>query len=150
MFPIWFNLLLTVASFFGMEWVAWATHKYVMHGWLWSWHKSHHHPYDGVFEKNDLFGIVFSIPAALTMYLGLTYQNLFYLFWIGCGITGYGVFYVLFHDILVHRRLKHNLRPKNSYLRRLIRAHKIHHSHTKKEGAEAFGFLFAPKKYEAK
>lgn len=150
MLPIWINILLTVAAFFGMEWVAWATHKYIMHGWLWSWHKSHHHPYDGVFEKNDLFGVVFSIPAAITMYLGLTFPSLNFLFWIGCGITGYGIFYVLFHDILVHRRLKHNMRPKNPYLRRLIRAHKIHHSHTGKDGAEAFGFLFAPKKYEAK
>jgi beta-carotene 3-hydroxylase len=30
----------------------------------------------------------------------------------------------------------------------MIRAHKIHHKHLGKDGAEAFGFLYAPKKYE--
>ena len=142
---------IAILFFFFMEFVAWFTHKYIMHGFLWSWHKSHHHPYEGVLEKNDLFGIVFSLPAMATMAIGLAWPEAYmWLFYVGCGITGYGIFYVLFHDILVHRRVKHNMRPGNRYLRRLIRAHKIHHKVSSKEGAEAFGFLFAPKKYEAK
>lgn len=142
-------LLLFVGAFLGMEGVAWATHKYVMHGFLWTWHKSHHAPYDGVLEKNDLFGLVFSAPAVACIVIGLEYPDYHYLVPIGAGITGYGIFYVLFHDILVHRRVKHDMRPQNRYLKRLIRAHKVHHKHTNKEDSEAFGFLFAPKKYEA-
>jgi beta-carotene 3-hydroxylase len=150
MLPLWLNITLAVATFFFMEFMAWFTHKYVMHGFLWSWHKSHHHPYDGVLEKNDLFAIVFSLPAVACMVAGLSYVPLYFLFWIGCGITGYGVFYIIFHDVIVHRRLKHNWRFGHPYMRRLIRAHKIHHKHSHKEGAEAFGFLYAPKKYEAR
>lgn len=132
-----------------MEWVAWATHKYIMHGFLWSWHKSHHHPYKGIFEKNDLFGIFFSLPSIILCVWGLHESDKLYLFFIGFGIFLYGVFYVIFHDIIVHRRIKIKHRAKTSYMRRLIRAHKIHHKINTKNGAEAFGFLFAPKKYRA-
>ena len=132
-----------------MEGVAWFTHKYIMHGFLWSWHKSHHHPYDGVFEKNDLFGFVFSLPAIVTMVVGLSFPEWNWLFWVGCGITGYGIFYVIFHDIIVHRRIKINYRATHPYMKRLIRAHKVHHKVSSKYGAEAFGFLYAPAKYKA-
>ncbi|SFC05836.1 beta-carotene 3-hydroxylase [Flexibacter flexilis DSM 6793] len=142
-------IFLFVGAFVGMEGVAWFTHKYVMHGFMWVWHKSHHHPYEGVFERNDLFSVVFSLPAIVCIVVGLEYrENWLFLVPIGAGITGYGLFYFLFHDILVHRRVKHSIRPENKYLRRLIRAHKMHHKHTQKEEGEAFGFLFAPKKYE--
>ena len=30
-------LLITLAAYAGMEFMAWFTHKYVMHGVLWSW-----------------------------------------------------------------------------------------------------------------
>lgn len=150
MVSVWAGIGIAVGAFFFMEFMAWFTHKYVMHGFLWSWHKSHHAPYAGVFEKNDLFGLVFSLPAAATMYYGLSHPaQWLWLFYIGCGITGYGIFYVLFHDILVHRRVKHSMRPTHPYLKRLIRAHKVHHKTTTKEGAEAFGFLYAPSKYAA-
>lgn len=150
MLPIWLNVLIFLGTFFFMEGVAWFTHKYVMHGFLWSWHKSHHAPYDGVFEKNDLFGLVFSVPAVVCLMIGLEYESLNFLAWIGAGITAYGIFYVLFHDILVHQRVKTGFRAKSRYLKRMIRAHKIHHKCPEKDGAEAFGFLYAPKKYEAK
>jgi beta-carotene 3-hydroxylase len=149
MLPLWAHFMIAVGVFLLMEGVAWATHKYVMHGFLWSWHKSHHSPYTGVLEKNDLFGVVFSIPAIVTWVVGASLPSMAYLLSVGVGITGYGIFYVLFHDVLVHRRLKHNMRPQDRYLKRMIRAHKIHHKVTTKEGAEAFGFLYAPARYEA-
>ncbi len=149
MLPLWSNIFIAITTFFFMEWVAWATHKYIMHGFLWSWHKSHHSPYTGTFEKNDLFGLVFSVPAAAFIMAGVEFTSLRFLLWVGIGITAYGIFYVLFHDVLVHQRIKHGLRPENKYLRRMIRAHKVHHKCTMKNGAEAFGFLYAPKKYEA-
>lgn len=148
MLPTWLGILLAVGTFFFMEGAAWFTHKYVMHGFLWSWHKSHHAPYDGVFEKNDLFAVVFSLPAIATIVVGLEVPELNFLFWLGLGITGYGIFYVIFHDIIVHRRVKISYKATSKYMKRLIRAHKVHHKYTGKDGAEAFGFLYAPKKYD--
>lgn len=142
------HTLLVVGTFFAMEAAAWFTHKYIMHGFLWSWHKSHHTPRYSHFEKNDLFAVVFSIPSIATIVVGFEFEALWFLKWVGFGILAYGIFYVLFHDILVHRRVKIKFIAKNSYLRRMIRAHKIHHKHMGKDNAEAFGFLYAPKKYE--
>ena len=55
-----------------MEFVAWATHKYLMHGRLWSWHEDHHKPHenDGFFEKNDRFFLVFAIPSIICFVVG--------------------------------------------------------------------------------
>jgi beta-carotene 3-hydroxylase len=33
---------LVVISYLIMEFVAWSNNKYVMHGFLWKWHKDHH------------------------------------------------------------------------------------------------------------
>ena len=41
-----------------MELVAWASHKYVMHGFGWGWHRDHHEPHDRLLERNDLFALV--------------------------------------------------------------------------------------------
>ena len=35
-------ILIVLALFFFMEFMAWFTHKYVMHGFLWVLHKDHH------------------------------------------------------------------------------------------------------------
>jgi beta-carotene 3-hydroxylase len=58
-----FNFIIVVGTFFFMECVAWFTHKYIMHGFLWSWHKSHHKKHNHFLEFNDLFAVVFSIPS---------------------------------------------------------------------------------------
>jgi len=135
-------------TFLLMEGVAWATHKYVMHGLLWTWHRDHHQPQGGFFERNDYFALVFSAPSIATIVLGFEVPSLWLLKPIGFGILAYGIFYVVFHDILVHRRVKLKLIAKSRYLRRMIRAHQVHHRCREKQGAEAFGFLYAPKKYE--
>lgn len=44
-----------------MELVANLTHKYVMHGWGWGWHKSHHVEHDDAIERNDLYAVVFAL-----------------------------------------------------------------------------------------
>jgi len=64
-----------VATAVTMEFVAWFSHKYIMHGFLWSWHEDHHQPHqegDGFFEKNDLFFLVFAIPSMLSFVGGAT------------------------------------------------------------------------------
>ena len=142
------NILIAVVTFLFMEFMAWFTHKYIMHGFMWSWHRSHHSPRHGIFEKNDLFAVTFSIPAVVLIYIG--FDGFTIPFWIGLGITAYGAAYMIFHDIIVHRRIKMGYKASSRYMKRIIRAHKVHHKHTEKEGAEAFGFLYAPRKYDPK
>lgn len=130
-----------------MEGVTWLTHKYVMHGFLWYLHEDHHRPgYEGIFEKNDLFFIIFAIPSILLFYFGVE-GGLNYLFFIGLGILLYGMAYFFVHDILIHRRMKWFDKTKNNYLRGLRKGHKIHHKHLGKEEGECFGMLWVPNKY---
>jgi beta-carotene 3-hydroxylase len=145
-----FYSFLILATFFFMEAVAWFTHKYIMHGLLWTWHKSHHKVHDHALERNDLFALVFSIPSAALIMAGIEFSSVRWLLFVGIGVACYGLFYVLFHDILVHRRIKIRFKAKSSYLKRMIKAHYVHHEVHSKGGAEAFGFLYAPKKYEHK
>jgi beta-carotene 3-hydroxylase len=116
-----------------------------MHGFMWIWHRSHHGERKGWFELNDLFGICFAIVAIIFIQIG--FKELNYFFWLGLGITLYGLAYFIFHDIIVHRRVKIRFVAKSSYLKGIIRAHKIHHKSLSKDGAECFGFLYARKKY---
>jgi beta-carotene 3-hydroxylase len=131
-----------------MEGVAWFTHKYIMHGFLWTWHKSHHSVHPHTLERNDLFALVFSLPSITFIIVGFEIESLQIFKFIGFGILGYGLFYFIFHDIIVHRRLKIPFKTQSRYMRRIMRAHYKHHKTHTKEGAEAFGFLYAPDKYE--
>ena len=144
------KLFIVIGTFIFMEGVAWFTHKYIMHGFMWHWHKSHHKKHEHLFEMNDLFAVVFSIPSILLIYLGYTYESYAILKFFGIGIFLYGVAYLIFHDIIVHRRIKINFKTKSSYMKRIMHAHYVHHKVHTKEGAKAFGFLFAPKKYNVK
>ena len=50
------NLIITICTFFFMEFVSWFTHKFIMHGILWYLHKDHHQvDKDKTFQKNDYF-----------------------------------------------------------------------------------------------
>jgi len=145
---ILFCSAIAISTFLLWELVAWFTHRFVMHGLLWSWHKSHHTKHDHSLERNDLFALVFSTPAIfLFCYATLMSYNP-YLIAVAIGITCYGVFYFIFHDIIVHQRIRWRLNKKSKYLQRMINAHYIHHGKHTKDGCEAFGFLYASKKYE--
>jgi len=140
--------VIAVSTVLFWELVAWFTLKYVMHGILWSWHRSHHAKHDHALERNDLFALVFSIPAIFLFYYATMMSFNPYLIAVAIGITCYGAFYLIFHDVIVHHRIKWRIKRKNRYLQRMINALYIHHSRHTKEGCEAFGFLYAPKKYE--
>jgi len=143
----------TLASVATMEFVAWFTHKYVMHGVLWSWHEDHHKPHheeDGFFEKNDLFFLVFAIPSALCYMIGLSYPNLFLLTFVGIGISIYGLIYFLIHDVYIHRRFKWFKQLDNKYSRAILRAHGSHHAVQTKENCDSFGLLVVDKKFYGK
>ncbi len=142
--------LIAIGTFLLWECVAWFTHKYIMHGILWSWHRSHHTAHRHKLERNDLFALVFSFPSiALFYYFSQVNYNP-YMLAVGLGILLYGIFYFVFHDIIVHQRIKWRPSKRSKYLQRMIHAHYVHHSKHTKDDCEAFGFLYARRKYEPK
>lgn len=141
------NILIVFLVFVAMEPMTWLIHKYIMHGFLWILHRDHHdHSTEGDLEKNDAFFIIFAIPAIYLFYKGAI-NDYNYLFYIGLGITLYGMAYFFVHDIFIHQRISVLKKTKNPYLLAIRRAHKQHHKHVVKENGECFGFLFVPIKY---
>ncbi|HQQ94447.1 MAG TPA: sterol desaturase family protein [Bacteroidia bacterium] len=138
--------LVTIVSFIGMEGVAWLAHKYIMHGILWRLHKDHHQPrYHSVFEKNDSFFVIFALPAIICFYTG--YEEFGISFWVGVGISLYGLAYFFIHDLFIHQRIKILRQAEPLYFKAIRKAHKVHHKHLGKEEGECFGMLWAPLKY---
>lgn len=130
------------AVFVAMEFVAAWSHEHVMHGWLWKYHQSHHQARKNVFERNDIFAVVFALPSIVLIAAG-TFVSPYFLA-AGLGMTAYGAAYFVLHDVFVHRRIAHNFRPTNPYLRRLLIAHRLHHAVSTKENCKFFGFLIPP------
>ena len=140
------NASIVIGTFLIMEFVAWFTHKYVMHGFLWSLHQDHHVSEAGFFEKNDSFFLLFAIPSLILCITGSNY-GFDYRFWIGLGILFYGIAYFLVHDVFIHQRFKILKRSNNVYFRALRKAHKVHHKHLVAQNGECFGMLLVPFKY---
>jgi len=132
-------VLLTVVA---MEITAALSHKYIMHGWGWGWHRSHHEPHSGWFEVNDLYAVVFALLAIFLIYLGS--RGVWPLQWIGAGMTLYGLLYFIVHDGLVHQRWPFKYIPRRGYFKRLYMAHRMHHAVRGREDCVSFGFLYAP------
>ena len=140
-----FFLLVLITTFVLMEAITWATHKYVMHGFLWSLHKDHHQVEPGFFEKNDLFFVIFAVPSMLLIYFG-TFNHTWWMQAIGFGIMAYGFAYFLVHDVIIHQRVKWFTRTNNTYVRAIRWAHKMHHKHLDRFNGESFGMLFVARK----
>ena len=52
------NILVFIITFCIMEFMAWFSHKFIMHGFLWELHADHHKKdHDSWFERNDAFFI---------------------------------------------------------------------------------------------
>ena len=149
------NIALMVLAYLFMEFVAWSNHKYIMHGFLWKWHKDHHindqkkvaledMQFSG-FEKNDYFFLVYAIPAILLMLIGF-YFGYSSLVFIGIGITFYGFTYFLVHDIIIHQRLRIPFLRKNHnfYTKAIINAHFAHHRPKSVDDFKNFGLLIFP------
>ncbi|HVR91021.1 MAG TPA: sterol desaturase family protein [Novosphingobium sp.] len=139
-------LLIVLATIVAMEGVAWGSHRYIMHGFGWGWHRDHHEPHDNMLEKNDLFGIVGAAMSIAMFAIGSKWVAGEAAWtpgtWIGLGILGYGVIYTLVHDGLVHQRYFRWV-PKRGYAKRLVQAHKLHHATIGKHGGVSFGFVLA-------
>jgi beta-carotene 3-hydroxylase len=139
-------LFIVLTTFCAMEGIAWLTHKYVMHGWLWYLHKDHHQPEPGFFEKNDAFFLIFAIPSFLLILFG-TLNKAYWSVSVGAGIALYGLAYFIVHDIIIHQRFKLFTRTNNKFIRTVRWAHKMHHKHLGPEDGESFGMLLVARKY---
>jgi beta-carotene 3-hydroxylase len=147
MMDVLINIGFVVLTFLLMETVAWLSHRYLMHGFLWFFHEDHHQHNTNLkpFERNDFFFLLFATPGILLIYNGI--EEFSISFWIGLGITLYGFAYFLIHDVFIHRRLKWLRNIDSSYFRAIRKAHKAHHKHFHKEDGECFGMLWVPLKY---
>jgi len=143
------NIFIVIITFGIMEFVAWGAHKYVMHGFLWSWHRDHHQKdkFKRFFEKNDLFFLIFAIPAMSGFLFSYFIPDLKFCLYIAIGITLYGAAYFLIHEAFIHQRFPWFKKTNNWYFRAIRKAHKIHHKHLTKENGESFGMLFVHPKY---
>ena len=141
-----FKIFIVFITFFIMEAVAWATHKYLMHGLLWRLHEDHHViDKNKVLQKNDFFFLIFAIPSMILIYIGYEYDNI--CLFIGLGIALYGLGYFIVHEIIIHRRLPFFKKSNNAYIKSIRMAHKIHHKTLGKYGASSFGMLIVSRKY---
>ena len=141
------NFLIVIAAFISMEAVAWSAHKYLMHGPLWFLHRDHHKKESkGFFEQNDYFFLIFALPGIAALFAGWRY-HFNSLFFLGLGISLYGLTYFLVHDIFIHQRFKIFRISRNFYLKAIRRAHKMHHKHLDRKDGECFGMLWVPFKY---
>lgn len=126
-------MYLIVSSFLAMELVSYAAHRWVMHGFAIAWHRSHHAPPRGGFERNDLFPLCFSAVAVALFAVAVSVPSLW---WVGLGVTAYGASYLFVHEVYIHRRLPAPRRG-GRYLDWLRAAHRTHHE----TGGEPYGML---------
>ncbi len=139
------GILLFFGTILGMEAVAYAAHRWVMHGPGWALHKSHHRPREGRFELNDLYAVIFALPSILLLLGGVRLGWGDWATWMGAGIAAYGAIYFGFHDVIVHKRVSHRYVARSTYMKRIVQAHRLHHATEGKHGSVSFGFLWAPR-----
>jgi len=141
------QVLVFLLVFCSFELVAWFSHKYIMHGFLWVLHKDHHKKdHNSWFERNDLFFLIYASMSIASTIAWFEFGFRFGLA-IGLGIFAFGVLYFLVHDVFIHRRFKWFRAANSRYARAIRRAHKMHHKHIGKEDGECFGLLLFPIKY---
>jgi len=140
-------VLLICGGFFFIEILSYFMHKYLQHGVLWFLHKDHHIYKKGRFQKNDVFTIFFSTITILLLAFGFLHR-FDYKFWFGLGIFLYGMGFFLYHDMVVHRRIKIKYKPKSKYLKRVVHSHRMHHQKSTATDGISFGFFIVGKKYD--
>ena len=153
------NILIVLAAFMFMEFVAWSNHKFVMHGFLWKWHADHHmndhkknasqtELYKPGFEKNDYFFLVYAIPGIILLIAGF-YFKIASLLSAGIGISLYGMTYFAIHDVIIHQRLKipFLINIKNKYIRAIVRAHLAHHRGKNVRDFDNYGLLIFQRRF---
>jgi beta-carotene 3-hydroxylase len=140
-FSVWPSALSFVTAFVVMEGVAWAAHRFLMHGPLWVLHRSHHEPGRTGPQPNDLFALLFASVAIALFGTGAAFHQQV-LWWAGAGVTFYGVIYALVHDGVIHGRFGGRLRSARGPLKRIVQAHRLHHARRTRENCVSFGLLW--------
>jgi beta-carotene 3-hydroxylase len=130
------SLLLVIGSFVAMEGISYALHRWVMHRGGMRWHASHHRPAEPGWEPNDVFPLMFSVIGVVVFLLASVGPRIQAFWWIGVGVTAYGLCYLFVHEVYIHRRVPLRLRNVR-YLDWLLRSHRIHHLF----GGEPYGML---------
>jgi beta-carotene 3-hydroxylase len=131
------RLLVAVSALVAMEPAVAAVHRWVMHGRGWAWHQSHHRSQGRRIEANDLYPMVFAAATIATMAVGAAIEGLAALLWVGVGVTGYGIAYLVVHDLFIHERLGCLPGARSRYVRWVAAAHAVHH----RSGRKPYGFL---------
>jgi beta-carotene 3-hydroxylase len=131
------RLLVAASALVAMEPAVAAVHRCVMHGRGWAWHRSHHRWQGRRIEANDAYPVVFAAVTIATMAVGATINGWEPLLWVGAGVTGYGIAYLVVHDLLIHERLGRLPGARSRYVRWVAAAHAQHH----RSGREPYGFL---------
>jgi beta-carotene 3-hydroxylase len=131
------RLLVAVSALVAMEPAVAAVHRWVMHGRGWAWHRSHHRWQGRRIEANDLYPVVFAAATIATMAVGAAIEGLAALAWVAAGVTGYGIAYLVVHDLFIHERLGRLPGARSRYVRWVTAAHAVHH----RSGREPYGFL---------
>lgn len=129
------SLTRAAVAFVAMEPVAYASHRWLMHGPGWSWHADHHRRHHGLLERNDRYPVTFAAATVSAMALGQAVPRLRWLRDVGAGVTAYGLAYAFVHDVHVHERLP--WRARSDRLDALAEAHRLHH----RFGGEPYGML---------
>lgn len=130
-----FDVLAALVGFAVMEPVAYAGHRWVMHGAGWVWHCSHHARRQTRFEANDGFPVAFAAVTIMAMAAATLVPAVHLLLAVGVGVTAYGAAYLFVHDLYIHERL--GRLPRLAVLEHLRDAHALHHAY----GGEPFGML---------
>lgn len=137
-----FNIAVFLCTLTAMEGVGYLAHKYIMHGWGWCLHRSHHEEHLGALETNDVYLLALALAAISLIALGNAGHAP--LQWVGAGVAAYGLIYVIAHDGIVHRHWPMRPRPRSRYFKRLYQAHLMHHAVKGRKNSVSFGFLYAP------
>ena len=111
------RLLVAASALVAMEPAVAAVHRWVMHGRGWAWHRSHHRWQGHRIEANDLYPVVFAAATIATMAVGAAIEGLAALVWVGAGVTGYGIAYLVVHDLFIHERLGRLPGARSRYVR---------------------------------
>ncbi|GAC1319368.1 MAG: hypothetical protein NVSMB12_18630 [Acidimicrobiales bacterium] len=120
------GVVVGMAAFAAMEPVTAAVHRFVMHGFGWRLHRSHHRARPtGGFELNDLYPLMFAGVTMVAMAAGFQRPGLALLVPVTVGVTGYGACYGFVHEVYIHGRVR--CPWQNATLDRLRDAHGLHH-----------------------
>lgn len=140
---VWFPIAAVIAVL--MDFWSALLHGKVWHTWLWPVHRSHHEPRTGTFELNDAFALLHA-PVAMALILwgcagpAIVWREV--AFGVGIGMTVFAVGYGVVHDGLVHGRLPVKFLLRSRAIRKIVRAHEIHHKGV--TGGAPYGLFFGP------